>query len=99
MAYEPGIAIAAAIDFARGLMGWKQFAGTWASLDAGWGMPSKMSDPLRLAKSAARLDRIGKELGFAPGFANEEVPRLPARGQAQLISLAKTAAVMYRGVQ
>lgn len=99
MAYDPGISIVTAIDYAQGLTGWKQFTGTWASLDQGWGWPGKMDDPEKLAKAAKHLDRFSVKLGYPTGWAHEKVPTMTKRSRVALLALARKAKTAYQGVQ
>lgn len=97
MGYDPGIALAAALDYARGLMGWDNFAGTWASLNVGWGNPSKMGDAASLASSAKKLEDRAAKLGWKRGWAKEKVPTIRDQSQSEMKALAATARSFYEG--
>lgn len=95
MAYDPGISMAAALDFINGLMGWSNFAGTWASLNVGWGNPSKMGNASSISKSAKKMEDRAAKLGWARGWANKPVPTVRRLSQNEMAALAKTAKAYY----
>jgi hypothetical protein len=95
MAYDPGVAIAAAVDYARGLMKWDGFTGTWASLNVGWGIPSKMDDPAKLAASVKSMEDRAAKLGWARGWGGDRVPTVRDQSQNELAALAQTAKLYY----
>ncbi len=89
--FEMGASLAAAVGYARGIMGWKNFDGTWASLDVGWGNPSKMSDPEKLDGRPKRIEDRAAGLGYARGWALDSPTRPPARTREQWVELAIAA--------
>lgn len=95
MGYNPGIAMAAAVDYARGLTRWNNFEGSWASLNAGWGWPAKMGDPARIANSARKMEDRAAKLGWARGWARQKVPALRDQTQNELAALANAAKAYY----
>ena len=95
MGYNPGIAMAAAVDYARGLMTWNNFAGSWASLNAGWGWPAKMGDAQRIAGSAVKMEDRAAKLGWARGWAMQQVPKIPSQTRSELDALASVAKMHY----
>lgn len=97
MAFDPGVSIAAAFDFARGLMGWSQFRGTWASLAVGWGNPSRMDDAAAIAESGKALEDRAAKLGWPRGWVNEQVDALPNRTAQENATLAEAANFAYKG--
>lgn len=97
MAYDSGVSVAIALDFARGLMRRGAFQGSWASLDAGWGLPKKIGDPVRIAKKVRSMTARGEQLGWDPGWAMDPVTPLPAFTQHELEAIAKAASFAYGG--
>jgi hypothetical protein len=97
MGYNPGISMAAAVDYARGLMTWNNFEGSWASLNAGWGWPAKMGDATRIANSARKMEDRAAKLGWARGWARQQVPTIRPQSQKELAALANTAKLYYDG--
>lgn len=95
MAYNPGISMAAAVSYAGGLMGWNNFEGSWASLNVGWGNPSKMGNKSSIATSARKMEDRAASLGWARGWARQPVSALPALNQNQMATLANTAKAYY----
>lgn len=95
MAYNPGISMAAALSYAGGLMGWNNFEGSWASLNVGWGNPSKMGNKSAIATSARKMEDRAAQLGWARGWSRQRVTALPALNQNQMAALANTAKAYY----
>ena len=84
--------MAAAISYARGLMGWKNFAGTWLSLDIGWDNPSDMDNPERLGPARIKkMEDRAAELGWARGWATNYVTKPPSRTRAEYQAMAEAA--------
>lgn len=97
MGYDPGIAIAGALDYANGLMHWNNFEGSWASLNVGWGNPSKMGNADSIRKSAYKLEARAAKLGWPKGWAYDQVPELPDRTALENLALARAAKTAYYG--
>jgi len=95
MGYNPGISMAAAVDYARGLMTWNNFEGSWASLNAGWGWPAKMGNADRITNSARKMENRAAELGWARGWARQPVPTIPSQTRSELDALANVARLHY----
>ena len=95
MGYNPGISMAAAVDYARGLMTWNNFEGSWASLNAGWGWPAKMGDAQRIANSAVKMEDRAAKLGWERGWARQQVPTIPSQTRDELDALASVAKMHY----
>lgn len=96
MAFDPGIAVAAAFDFARGLMGWNNFAGTWASLLVGWKDPSKMGSAAALVAAIKSWEDLAAKLGWPRGWAGQQVDPLPNRTASENATLAEAANFRYK---
>jgi len=77
--FEPRVAVAMAVGFARGLMRWKRFqeVPTWLNLRLMWGSPSDGGDAeaLRLARDKYEAD--SQDVGLDPEWLDEEPPPLP----------------------
>ena len=95
MGWDAGVSLAAAIDFARGLMTWNNFAGSWASLNVGWGNPSKMGREDSIAKSAEKMEHRAQKLGWAPGWAMDAPPVVGPQSQSEMRALALVARARY----
>lgn len=95
MAKDPGVAVAAAHSFAKGLTGWKNYANSFASLNIGWGNPSKMGNKTAIKNSAKKLEDRAAKLGWARGWAMDKPSRLPLLNQQEMVTLAKAAAFAY----
>jgi hypothetical protein len=97
MGFDPGTSMAAALDYATGLMGWQSFAGTWASLSVGWGNPSKMGNASSLASAAKKMEDRAAKLGWPRGWAGQRVPAVRRLTQSEIASLAHTATSYWEG--
>ncbi len=95
MAKDPGVAVAMAHSFAKGLMGWKNYANSFASLNIGWGNPSKMGNKESIKNSAKKLEDRAAKLGWERGWAMDKPSRLPSLSQSEMVTLAKAAAFAY----
>lgn len=89
--FDPGVGVASAIAYARGLTQWPNFQGSWASLNVGWGNPSRMGQPDAIAESARKLEDRAAKLGWPRGWAMDKVPALPARSAREYEALARAA--------
>ncbi len=97
MAKDPGVAVATALSFARGLMRWGNYKDAWASLDQGWANPSKMGDAQTLAKRQEKIEDRAAQLGWARGWGMESPSPLPNLSPAELVALAEAATRAYGG--
>ena len=91
--YRMGPSMASAISYARGLIvNWKNFAGTWASLDVGWDNPSQMGNPAKLGPGRIKNmeDRAAK-LGWGRGWAHQMVSIPPSRSREEYQAMAEAA--------
>jgi hypothetical protein len=95
MGFDPGVATARAFEFARGLMNWSSYRGTWASLAVGWGNPSKMDDAAKIKASAKSIEDRAAKLGWARGWSDEAPPKLPTRDATQMKVFAEAAKAAY----
>ncbi len=95
MAFDPGISVATAFDFARGLTRFPNYAGTWASLRVGWGLPAKMGDPVYLESRGKAMEDRAAKLGWARGWVNKKPTPLPKRTPEELATLADAARVAW----
>ena len=95
MAKDPGVAVAVAVDYAKGLTRWGNFKGTWASLNIGWGNPSKMGKPGSLVVSRQKMEARASQLGYPPGWADEKISPIGDLSRSQLEALAGAARAAY----
>jgi hypothetical protein len=97
MGFDRGVSMAAALDYAGGLMKWGNFAGSWASLSVGWGNPSKMGNAAAIASAAQKMEDRAAQLGWPRGWAMEQASSPGSRSQSQMAALAKAADFAAQG--
>ncbi|MCH9681289.1 MAG: hypothetical protein K0V04_07645 [Deltaproteobacteria bacterium] len=80
--FEPRVAMAMAVGFARGLMGWDgyQRVPTWLNLRAMWGKPGKGGDPERLAAVRDKFTQDAAEVGLPASWLDQRPPPLSTAG-------------------
>ncbi len=80
--FEPRVAMAMAVGFARGLMGWKKFqrVPTWLNLRAMWGWPAKGGDPQRLVAVRRKFTQDAADVGLPASWLDQQPPPLPMTG-------------------
>ncbi len=100
MAWKPGIAVAAAYDFARGLAhNVKNGPATWAHLRAGWGSLAQMHDADRRNAVAEKMEARAARLGWPKGWIHEPISVPPKRTPEQMAVLAEAAETAYWGCE
>ena len=95
LVFNPGVSIAAALSYFDGLMKWKNFQGSWASLDAGSGNPSNMSKESKLRSHTEHMNERAEGLGWEPGWPMDTVPPLGRLTPARLEAIAGAANEVY----
>lgn len=90
--FEPRVATAVAVGYARGLMGWAGFrrSPSWANLLVGWNRPGGMGDESAISRRVTSLDERSREMGFATGWARQQPPSLTIRARDVLANLGVT---------
>lgn len=102
MAFDPGVAIAGAVDFANDLTSRSSFAGSFASLGVGWGWPADMNDKTKIQNAAIKIEKRAQALGYdlEPGWSQEPLPFTPGeRDQGELWTLAEAARFAYESCE
>lgn len=99
MAMDPGVSVAAAFDFARGLMQFPNYNGTWASLRVGWGLPAKMGDPKYLESRGRAMEDRAAKLGWKRGWINERPTPLPKRNPDEMLVLSDAASTAWEACE
>lgn len=95
LVFNPGVSVAGALSFFDGLMGWKNFQGSWASLDAGSGNPSNMGKASKLKSHTEHMEDRAADLGWERGWAMDPVPPLGRLTPARLKAIAGAANEVY----
>lgn len=95
MAFDPGTSVAAAFDFARGLMRFPNFADSWASLRVGWGLPAKMGDPKYLESRGRAMEDRAAKLGWARGWVHKKPVLPPKRTPEEMADFAAVATAAW----
>ncbi|MEX1362290.1 MAG: hypothetical protein AB1Z98_04145 [Nannocystaceae bacterium] len=87
--FEPRVAVAMAVGFARGLMGWQRYqrVPTWLNLRAMWGWPAKGGDPAYLAKVRTKFEQDARDVGLPASWLNGTPPPLPSTASEVLARL------------
>ena len=87
--FEPRVAVAMAVGFARGLMGWRRYqqAPTWLNLRAMWGWPTKGGDPAYLAKVRPKFQEDARDVGLPASWIDGRPPPLPMTASEVLARL------------
>ncbi|MCH9686029.1 MAG: hypothetical protein K0V04_31630 [Deltaproteobacteria bacterium] len=80
--FNPRIALAIAVGFARGLMNWDGFrhVPTWLNLRAMWGLPAKGGDSPRLAAVRSPFSEDAADVGLPASWLDQRPPPLPMTG-------------------
>jgi hypothetical protein len=89
--FQMGTSVASALAYAKGLSRWPNFQGSWASLNVGWGNPSKMGNAASIAESARKLEDRAAKLGWPRGWAMQPISALPSRTPSQYEAVARAA--------
>ena len=76
--FEPRVAIAMAVGFARGLMRWSRYqrVPTWLNLRAMWGWPTKGGDHAYLAKARPKFEQDARDVGLPASWLSGTPPPL-----------------------
>lgn len=87
--FEPRVAIAMAVGFARGLMGWRRYqqVPTWLNLRAMWGWPAKGGDPAYLAKARPTFQEDARDVGLPASWLDGRPPPLSSTASEVLARL------------
>lgn len=71
--HDPILSTIAALEYARRVMAWAAFDGTWLSLRVGWANPSKLGDPAFVAKIRGHLTKHLQAIGVPPSWMHGRV--------------------------
>ncbi|MCA9650289.1 MAG: hypothetical protein KC501_10295 [Myxococcales bacterium] len=87
--FEPRVAIAMAVGFARGLMGWSRYqrVPTWLNLRAMWGWPTKGGDHAYLAKAKPKFEQDARDVGLPASWLDGTPPPLSTSASEVLARL------------
>lgn len=87
--FEPRVAMAMAVGFARGLMQWDGYAKTptWLNLRAMWGWPAKGGDADYLRNARPEFTKDAAAVGLPPSWLDRRPPPLPVTGAEVLARL------------
>ena len=85
--FEPEASLVMAIGIARRLQNWSGFQArpTWINLRLGWGCPSCMGDPERIAARRERFEGHARATGLPDGWLDRPVTPLGGGNLAQLL--------------
>lgn len=77
--FDPPASLVMAMGFGRGLTNWKNFKKkpTWLNLRVGWGNPSAMGKPDRMAKVQQKFGDQLEEVGYPRALMHNPVTALP----------------------
>jgi hypothetical protein len=95
LVFDPGMSVAAQLNSSQGLMDWPNYRGSWASLNVGWGNPSKMGNRDSIKVSARKMEDRAAELGWERGWAMEAPSPIGRLSPARMVAIANAANLAY----